>query len=333
MMKRPSKPRDAGARQIAALHHDHRVGVGVGRHLGRDLDAIQAGEVVVVVGRGVGVDDARLLAERVEREGHRQLRADGVAVGPRVRGDQEALPGSGSRRESARPGTLRSRRRRCAVWRRITHRGSARCGRARRGGSRPASPSAPVARSALMSLRIRSMRSLPLDRFVEEELEHRAPASAAAGCRSGGAGTASPARARATSRAGPSRRRASCSRRGRAAGPARLDVRDRQEADARVVHFAGEEIRRSPRGADRRRVTGACRRPSYDRASATLSTTNTSMTSPTLMSLNLLEADAALEPGLDLRDVVLEAAQRADLAFVDHDVVAEQPRLRVARRA
>ena len=32
-----------------------------------------------------------LLAERVEREGHRQLRADRVAVRPRVRGQQEPL--------------------------------------------------------------------------------------------------------------------------------------------------------------------------------------------------------------------------------------------------
>src|SRR5262245_13752429 len=30
-----------------------------------------------------------------------------------------------------------------------------------------------------------------------------------------------------------------------------------------------------------------------------------------------LEADAALEPGLDLAHVVLEAAERSDLAFVD----------------
>src|SRR5262245_12293939 len=44
----------------------------------------------------------------------------------------------------------------------------------------------------------------------------------------------------------------------------------------------------------------------------------------------LLEADAALEAGLDLGDVVLEPAQRADPALVDDDVVAEEPRLRIA---
>src|SRR2546428_7470366 len=44
-----------------------------------------------------------------------------------------------------------------------------------------------------------------------------------------------------------------------------------------------------------------------------------------------LEADAALESGLDLANIVLEAAQRPDLAFVDDDVVAKQPRVRIAR--
>src|SRR5262249_13059045 len=37
-----------------------------------------------------------------------------------------------------------------------------------------------------------------------------------------------------------------------------------------------------------------------------------------------VEPDAALESLLDLRDVVLEAPQRAHLALVDHAVVAEQ---------
>src|SRR6476646_2988620 len=45
----------------------------------------------------------------------------------------------------------------------------------------------------------------------------------------------------------------------------------------------------------------------------------------------LVEADAALEPGLDFRDVVLEAAERSNLALVDDDVVAHQAGLGVAR--
>src|SRR5215471_15009927 len=40
--------------------------------------------------------------------------------------------------------------------------------------------------------------------------------------------------------------------------------------------------------------------------------------------LVLLEPDAALEALLDLRHVVLEAAERSDLAFVDHAVVPQQ---------
>ena len=54
------------------------------------------------------------------------------------------------------------------------------------------------------------------------------------------------------------------------------------------------------------------------------------MTSPTLMSLKLSSADAALEALRDLADVVLEAAQRAELALVDLDRVADQADLRVA---
>src|SRR5215471_3823564 len=51
---------------------------------------------------------------------------------------------------------------------------------------------------------------------------------------------------------------------------------------------------------------------------------------PNLEVIELVEADAALEPRLDLAHVVLEPPERSDLALVDDDVVAEQPRLRVA---
>src|SRR5262249_16327091 len=46
--------------------------------------------------------------------------------------------------------------------------------------------------------------------------------------------------------------------------------------------------------------------------------------------VEFFEADAALEARLHLADVVLEAAERSDLAFVDDDVVAHEARLRVA---
>ena len=46
--------------------------------------------------------------------------------------------------------------------------------------------------------------------------------------------------------------------------------------------------------------------------------------------VELVEADAALEPGLHLARVVLESPQRSDLAFVDDDVVSEEACLGVA---
>src|SRR3954470_10449779 len=49
-----------------------------------------------------------------------------------------------------------------------------------------------------------------------------------------------------------------------------------------------------------------------------------------LQVVELVEADAALEPGLDLADVVLEPPERTDFAFVNDGVVAEQSRLGVA---
>ena len=42
---------DAGAREIAALHDDDRVGVGVRRDRRRDLDAVHARELEVVLRR------------------------------------------------------------------------------------------------------------------------------------------------------------------------------------------------------------------------------------------------------------------------------------------
>ena len=82
---------DTGARQIAALHDDHRVGIGVSRDGRRDFDPIDAWELEVVIGGGIGVEDADLLSQRVERERHGQLGSDRVAVGPRVGGQQERL--------------------------------------------------------------------------------------------------------------------------------------------------------------------------------------------------------------------------------------------------
>src|SRR5438445_8882739 len=43
--------------------------------------------------------------------------------------------------------------------------------------------------------------------------------------------------------------------------------------------------------------------------------------------VELLQAHAALEPFQHFPDVLLEAAQRADAAFIDHDPVTNQARL------
>ena len=55
------------------------------------LDGFRALERLQVGGRRVVVDDPDRLAERTQRVGQRQLRADGVAVRPDVRGQHEAL--------------------------------------------------------------------------------------------------------------------------------------------------------------------------------------------------------------------------------------------------
>ena len=57
-----------------------------------DLDAVDAGELAIVIRRGVGIDQPDLLAERLERVGHRELRSDRIAVGTRVRRQQKPLP-------------------------------------------------------------------------------------------------------------------------------------------------------------------------------------------------------------------------------------------------
>ena len=88
MMKRPSRP--ATPVRFRSLHSITITASTSARSTAaRDLDAVHAGELQVVLGRGVGVDDPDLLAERVEREGHRELRSDRVAVGAGVRGNQE----------------------------------------------------------------------------------------------------------------------------------------------------------------------------------------------------------------------------------------------------
>ena len=91
----PLQAGDAGARQVAALHDDDgRVVAGLDVDAIGDLDVRHAGKLHQRRRRRVGVDDRHLLAERAQRIGGGQLRADRVAVGTRVRGDDEPLPGA-----------------------------------------------------------------------------------------------------------------------------------------------------------------------------------------------------------------------------------------------
>jgi hypothetical protein len=90
----PFEAGDAGALQIAAFHDDDGgIASGLDRDAVGDLDVGHAGKLHQRRRRGVGVDDRHLFAEGAERVGGRKLRPDGVAVGARVRGDDEPLPG------------------------------------------------------------------------------------------------------------------------------------------------------------------------------------------------------------------------------------------------
>src|SRR5215218_723128 len=84
------EPGHPGPRQVTTLHHDDRLRVG--RRLWRDLDAVDAREREVVLWRGIGVDEPDLLAERIERVRHRELRSDRIAVRSGVGGEEEPLP-------------------------------------------------------------------------------------------------------------------------------------------------------------------------------------------------------------------------------------------------
>ena len=75
--------------QVAALEHDH----GIGRDVrgGDDLELLDAGEARIRRRRGIMVEQAHRLAQALEGERERELRADRVAVRPRVRGQNERL--------------------------------------------------------------------------------------------------------------------------------------------------------------------------------------------------------------------------------------------------
>ena len=150
-------------------------------------------------GGGVAVDDARRLARGVEGERHRDLRSDRIAVGARVRRQEEVLRRA---RTTSQISAMRGR---------VLTRGLVVV-------ARGASSGACGSFCGMDFLDERLDALAPLDRLVVLEVQLGRAAQAEALRRSGGAGTAWRARAPSPSRAGPSRRRATCSRRARPAG-------------------------------------------------------------------------------------------------------------------
>ena len=88
----PIEARDAGPRQIAAFHDDR--GVEVAFDVVGNLDLGHAPERHQRRRRRVAVDDMDVLAERAQRVSHGELGADRVAVGSRVRRQDETPPGN-----------------------------------------------------------------------------------------------------------------------------------------------------------------------------------------------------------------------------------------------
>ena len=82
----PRRPCD----RAAALHDDRGI-VRRPRRVRAIDDPLGAGERAQRTGHRIPVDQVDVLAERIERERHRELRSDGVAIGPRVRAQDEPL--------------------------------------------------------------------------------------------------------------------------------------------------------------------------------------------------------------------------------------------------
>ena len=185
--------RDAGAAEVAALHHDHRVDIGRSAAGARS----RCGPCRESPGSDRGAASAltmrTCLPSASSAIGHRQLRADRVAVGPGVRGQQEALAARGSHRGSAST-TAASAGAAPACRSLLIVAGSS--------TSRLASPgraaTAPPSRSSLSPWRICSMRSLVSIDSSNIQVSSGTRFSRSR-VRPGAAGTASRARARARS--------------------------------------------------------------------------------------------------------------------------------------
>jgi hypothetical protein len=80
---------DTRAREVAALHDDRRVAWVV--DVIRNLDVGHARKCYEGRGCRISINDADLLSDLTQREGHRELRPERIAVGSRVRRDHEPL--------------------------------------------------------------------------------------------------------------------------------------------------------------------------------------------------------------------------------------------------
>ena len=217
-----------------SLHSSSDHGVGRRRRRARRARCGRCpGNVAVRRRHRIAVDEPDRLAERVEREGQRQLRSDRIAVGPRVRRQDERLPRS-ERGGDARPQPVTTVLRVLGVGvvglgvvrsvRRVLRPRAARARSAGRAGCARCGPGARRSRRTRSAVRARG----------------------AAGCarRSAGAGTASRARAPAS----VSRLRLVVADE-RVVDARQLQVgrdlhaRERHEADAGVVHLAREQRR------------------------------------------------------------------------------------------
>ena len=107
MMKYGSSPRDARARQVAALEDDDRVVV-ARRRGSRSRCRRRPGTAAAPAAAGSQLTTRTSLPERAQRGGQRHLRPDRVAVRLGVRRDEERLPAAGSRSRIAAEDARRS---------------------------------------------------------------------------------------------------------------------------------------------------------------------------------------------------------------------------------
>ena len=85
------QPLQTRPRQVAAFHHDGRVELAL-TPSARPRCRSYAGKGLKLRRRRIPVDDAARSCRAAAAQGHRELRSDGVAVRPRVGGDDETLP-------------------------------------------------------------------------------------------------------------------------------------------------------------------------------------------------------------------------------------------------